>query len=108
MPTIEHAHADATSVTGRTRLRLRVVPGARRSEVVGRLGDAWKLRVHAPAERGRANDEVIALLARQLGVGRAQVRVVSGHANRDKVVEVERVTHEEAERRLASAGEEAR
>ncbi len=87
------------------RLRIRVVPGARRSEVVGRLGDAWKLRVQAPPERGKANGEVVALLARALGVPRSTVRVVHGHTTGDKVVEVDRLTIEDAERLLVSAGE---
>lgn len=88
------------------RLRVRVVPGARRSAVVGRLGDAWKLRVHAPPERGRANAEVVALLADTLGLQREDVRVVTGHAARDKVVELAQISHEDAERLLVSAGKE--
>jgi uncharacterized protein YggU (UPF0235/DUF167 family) len=87
------------------RLRLRVAPGARRSEVVGRLGESWKVRVHAAPERRRANDEVIALLAEALDVPRNHIRVVSGHTARDKVVELERLPLDEAERRLVSAGE---
>ena len=55
-----------------TTLRLRVVPGATRSGVVGRHGDAWKVRVSAPAEAGRANDAVLALLADVLGVVRRE------------------------------------
>ena len=78
-------------------------PGARRSELVGRLGDAWKLRVGAPPERGRANDEVVALLATELGLPRSEIRVVAGQTARDKVVEVEGMTLAEVERRLASA-----
>jgi uncharacterized protein len=85
-----------------------VSPGARRSELVGRLGDAWKLRVSAPPERGRANDEVVALLAAGLGLARSEVRVVAGQTTRDKVVEVDRLTLAEAERRLASAGKDTR
>jgi uncharacterized protein YggU (UPF0235/DUF167 family) len=87
------------------RLRVRVVPGARRSEVVGRLGDAWKLRVKAAPERGRANGELVALLARTLGVPRGAVRVARGHTTGEKLVEVDLLTREEAERRLVSAAE---
>ena len=83
-------------------------PGARRSELVGRLGDAWKLRVSAPPERGRANDEVVVLLAAELGLARSEIRVVAGKTAREKVVEVDCLTLDEAERRLASAGKDMR
>ena len=90
-----------------TRLRLRVVPGARRSQVVGRHGEAWKLRVHAAPERGRANDEVVALLAETLGLPQSEIRVVAGRTTRDKVVELSRLTLDEAEQRLTAAAESA-
>ena len=89
-----------------TRLRLRVSPGAPRSSVVGRHGDAWKVRVAAAPERGRANDELVSLLSERLHLPRPDVRVFSGLAARDKVVELDGITVEEAERRLAAAGEE--
>ena len=85
------------------RLNLRVSPGAGRSAVVGRHGDAWKLRVAAPPERGRANASVVRLLATSLEIGRPDVRIVSGAVSRDKVVEIVGLTLEEAEQRLASA-----
>ena len=87
----------------KARLRLRVVPGARRSQVVGRLGDSWKLRVHAAPERGRATDAVVALLAGTLGLTPAEIRVVAGRTTRDKVVELMGITLDEAEHRLAAA-----
>lgn len=83
------------------------MPGAARAGVVGRHGDAWKVRVAAPAERGRANDAVVALLAESLGVRAPDVRVVAGLTARDKVVELSGVTLEEAERRLGAAGKES-
>ena len=85
------------------RLNLRVSPGAGRSAVVGRHGDAWKLRIAAAPERGRANASVVSLLAASLEIGRPDVRIVSGAVSRDKVVEIVGLTLEEAEQRLASA-----
>jgi uncharacterized protein (TIGR00251 family) len=82
------------------RLRLRVSPGAPRTELAGRHGDAWKVRVSAPPERGRANDAVLGLLAERLRVPRSAVSVVSGHTSRDKVVELRGLASAEAERRL--------
>jgi uncharacterized protein YggU (UPF0235/DUF167 family) len=94
-----------SSATTPLRLRVRVVPGARTSGVVGRLGDAWKLRVKAPPERGRANGELVALLARTLDVPSAAVRVARGHTTGEKLVEIDRLTRADADRRLAAAQE---
>lgn len=85
------------------RLRLRVAPGARCSHVAGRLGDAWKVRVTAPPERGKANDEVVALLADTLAVPRGEITIVAGRASRDKLVQLSGITVADAERRLAAA-----
>jgi uncharacterized protein (TIGR00251 family) len=82
-----------------TRLQLRVSPGARRPEIAGRYGGGWRVRVAEPPERGRAHDGVLRLLASTLGV---DVRLVSGHASRDKVVAFE-LDAAEAERLLSAA-----
>jgi uncharacterized protein (TIGR00251 family) len=83
-----------------TRLRLRVSPGARKTELVGRHGDAWKVRVSAPAENGRANAAVLKLLAERVGLPRRAVSLVSGHSAREKVVQVDGLDRAESERRL--------
>jgi uncharacterized protein YggU (UPF0235/DUF167 family) len=75
--------------------------------LVGRHGDAWKVRVRSAPERGRANAEVTRLLAEELGLAPRDVSVVAGHTSRDKLVEVTGLSLEEVERRLASAGESA-
>jgi uncharacterized protein len=86
-----------------TRLRLRVSPGARRSELVGRHGDGWKVRVTAPPEDGRANDAALDLLARRLDLPRRSLSIVSGHTAREKVVRMEGIDLAESERRLEEA-----
>ncbi|HTZ07285.1 MAG TPA: DUF167 domain-containing protein [Gaiellaceae bacterium] len=86
-----------------TRLRLRVIPGAPSDGIVGRHGEAWKVRVAAPPEDGRANDAVVRLLARTLGVARGDVTLVAGHGSRDKVVELTGLEPDEVDRRLEEA-----
>lgn len=78
-------------------------PGAASTGVVGRQGGAWKVRVTAPPEAGRANDAVVRLLADALSVPRRDVEIVSGHGGRDKIVALSGIGPEEIERRLASA-----
>ncbi len=86
-----------------TRLRLRVSPGSRRSEIVGRYGDGWKVRVAAPPEDGRANDAVVELLSKQLEIPRRSITIVSGRAAREKVVQMDGIDLAESERRLERA-----
>lgn len=82
------------------KLKLKVVPGARRDEIAGWLGDALKVRVSAPPEKGKANAAVIALLAARLGVAERDVRVVSGAGSPRKTVEIDGVTVEDVGRAL--------
>jgi hypothetical protein len=89
--------------TETTRLRLRVSPGGSRAAVVGRQGDAWKVRVTEAPERGRANEAVLRLLAETLALPRGAVTLVSGHGGREKIVELTGVGPALIERRLASA-----
>jgi uncharacterized protein YggU (UPF0235/DUF167 family) len=83
-----------------TRLRIRVSPGARKTELVGRQGDAWKVRVAAQPERDRANAAVLKLLAERLRIPPAGLSVVAGRSARDKVVELRGLAADEADRRL--------
>ena len=85
-----------------TSLLLRVTPGATRSEIVGRHGDAWKIRVNAVPEDGQANRAVVDLLAETLEIPRGRIEIHRGHSSRDKSVLVHGVTSGEAQRRLAA------
>ena len=91
-----------------TRLRVRVSPGAGRTALVGRHGDAWKVRVTEAPERGRANEAVLRLLADTLALPRTALTLVSGHGAREKIVELTGVGPALIERRLASAAQAVR
>src|SRR3954452_23492346 len=91
-----------------TRLEVRVTPGARRSAISGRYGDAWKVSVTAPPDRGRANTALVTLLADELGVSHRSVRVLTGHGARTKIVEVDGLDAEDVDRLLATAEKGAR
>jgi uncharacterized protein (TIGR00251 family) len=69
-------------------LRLTVVPGAQRTQVVGLYGDRLKVRLAAPPEKGAANRELIAFLARALNLPKSALKLTLGPQSRAKVVTV--------------------
>jgi uncharacterized protein (TIGR00251 family) len=85
-------------------ISLRVTPSASRNAVVGWQGDALRLRVTAPAQRGKANQAVLRLLAAALGIERRRLRIVRGETSRQKVVLVEGLDETEIRDRLGSRG----
>lgn len=81
-------------------IRVKAVPGAKRDEVVGALGDRLKIRVSQPPEGGRANDAIREALARALGVAVRDVELVHGASNPQKTLTI-RNGAADAERLLA-------
>lgn len=84
-------------------LAVHVQPGARRTEVVGRHGDALKVRVQAPPDKGRANAAVVALLAATFGVPDSSVVLVRGASARAKRFRLVGLPAATARARLATA-----
>jgi uncharacterized protein (TIGR00251 family) len=70
------------------RVDVRLQPRASREEIVGWRGTQLVVRVTAPPVDDRANVALCRLIAKQVGVGRSAVRVVSGQRSRDKVLEI--------------------
>ena len=76
--------ADDDGVT----LRLHIQPGAQKTEVVGRHGEALKIRLAAPPVDGKANACLIAFLAARLGIAKTAISLVSGDTSRAKRVRI--------------------
>lgn len=77
------------------KLRVHVTAAARQEEIVGWRGGALRVKVRARPEKGRANQAVMQMLARRLGVASANVSIVRGAMARDKLVEVEGLSEDE-------------
>ncbi len=85
-----------------TLLRVRLTPRAARQGITGWREDVLLVRVTAPPVEGRANEALLRLLADALGLGRTQVRLVSGTASRDKTVRVEGLSPAQVRARLGA------
>ncbi len=92
---------------GTVTLAVYAQPGAGRSAVVGRHGDALKVRVAAPPEGGRANDALVKLLADEFGVPPAKVTLVAGDRSRSKRFRIEGLETEAFTKLLEQAVERA-
>ncbi len=82
------------------RLDIKAVPGARRDEIAGWLGDRLKIRISAPPEGGKANKAICALLAETLGLRRRDISIVSGSTSPEKTVEIVGLSDEDLAGRL--------
>ena len=82
------------------RIVVKVQPRARKTELAGKIGDAYKLRLAAPPVDGKANDACVRFLAERFGVAQSAVRIVQGFSSRMKVVEIEGADPAEVERIL--------
>lgn len=69
-------------------LEVQVVPRASRERVGPLVGERIKVQLTAPPVDGAANEALVALLARALGVPRRQVHIVRGERGRKKTVHV--------------------
>ena len=61
-------------------------PGAKKSAVAGLHGEALKIRIAAPPVEGKANEALIAFVAKMLDVPRRTVSVVKGESSREKLL----------------------
>lgn len=74
---------------GSVTFAVRVRPAAPRSTIVSVLEDETvKIDLAAPATDGKANAELIRLLADQFDVQRPQVHIVTGKTSRQKLVRI--------------------
>jgi uncharacterized protein (TIGR00251 family) len=70
------------------RLAVQITPNAKKTEVVGVLDEALKLKLQAQPIEGKANEALVKFLAKALGVPRSAVAITHGMTSKRKLVEV--------------------
>jgi uncharacterized protein len=91
-----------TSAGQGVRLTVRVQPRASRAHIDGVRDGVLRVRLTAAPVDGAANAALVELLAETLGVARRAVRIVRGSTARQKLVEIEGIDRQSAERRFAA------
>lgn len=78
-------------------ITVKVVPGSRRTESAGLHGHAYKIRIAAPPEKGKANKMLVEFLAGQLNIKKNAVQIKSGKTSCIKQVLLRGVSQQDVE-----------
>lgn len=87
-------------------LEVKVHAGARRNQVRLEEGDLVKIAVTQAAEKGKANQAVLELLADTLGIRPSQLEILSGQTSPRKRILVRELPAEEVRQRLVRGRQE--
>ena len=79
---------------------MKVVPGSSKTAWAGVLGDLLKVKVAAPPEKGKANKCLVEFLAKQLGVKKNQISILSGQTNPVKTIQITNISVESLFKKL--------
>lgn len=81
------AYAEADK-RGGWRLQVWVQPGAKRDEAVGLVDGRLKVRLRAQAQDNKANEALVAFLAKELGISKGALELASGQTSRRKTLRI--------------------
>ena len=73
-------------------IKIKVEPRSSKTGIVGPYGDALKVKLTSPPVEGKANKELIEVLARELKVKKKDIEIVSGQSSKNKVVRISGIT----------------
>lgn len=73
---------------------VRVVPRASKSEIVGELNGALKVRIASPPVDGAANTELIKLLAKTFDVPKSAIEIIGGQTSKTKQIKISNINRE--------------
>lgn len=69
-------------------IKIKVEPRSSKSGIVGPYGDALKVKLTSPPVEGKANKELVEVLAKELGVHKKDIEIVSGQSSKNKTVKI--------------------
>lgn len=76
------------------KIALKVTPGARKNEILGweedypQIGRVLRVKIAAPPVEGKANKEIVAFMAKTLGIPKSSVELLHGSTGRIKLIQV--------------------
>lgn len=84
-------------------IECKITPNAAKSRVVGYVGEALKIQIAAPPEKGKANEELIYFLSKLFKVPKSAIQILTGETGRLKRVSIEGLSTEEIQDKVSRA-----
>ena len=72
-------------------IKIKVEPRSSKSGVVGPYGDSLKVKLTSPPVEGKANKELIEVLAKAFGLAKKDIEIISGQSSKNKIVKLRSV-----------------
>jgi len=91
---------------GRVTIQVQARPGSGRNRIIRVSERALVVAINAPAEKGKANEELIDFLAREVDVPRSSIEIVRGAGARMKLVQIAAALPEAVAARVRHLAEE--
>ena len=83
-----------TEKDGAIFFNVKVVPRSSKSEIVGELGGALKIKLKSPPVDGAANAELVKLLSKTFGVSKSEIEIVGGQTSKLKQIKISNLKSE--------------
>ena len=81
-------------------LNIKVLPNASSNSIEGWENERLRIRIRGVPEKGKANENLIAFLAKEFGICKSQIKILSGHTSRLKRLEIEGISEEQLKKLL--------
>jgi hypothetical protein len=70
------------------KLNIRVIPRAKKPEIIELDDGSLKVKLKSPPLDGRANDELITVLSKHLKVPKSKIAIIRGETSKNKIIEI--------------------
>jgi len=70
------------------RINIKVITRAKKEELQKLSEDSYRIKVSSPPKKGKANKRIIEILAKELGVKKRGIKIISGETTNRKIIEV--------------------
>lgn len=69
-------------------IKVKVVPRSSRTQILGKEGDAYRVKLTSPPVDGQANKALIELLSKKLGVAKGNIEIIAGKHSKLKTIRI--------------------